>query len=88
MVKCLKKQFSGKIKVLGFPMLSSHCAQSTQNQLLGLRASLYLVKKINDLCTKDLLFATYLLRGHSKTTLINFCPVLITYLPVVDIFTL
>ena len=30
MVKCLKKQLSGKIKVLGFPMLSSHCALLSQ----------------------------------------------------------
>ena len=27
-MKCLKLQFLGKIKVLGFPMLGSHCALS------------------------------------------------------------
>ena len=29
-VKCLKNQHLGKIKVLGFPMLSSHCAEASK----------------------------------------------------------
>ena len=32
-------------------------------------------------------FCLILFRGHSKTTLTIFCPILTTYLPLVDMFT-